>query len=198
MSIKNLFDSKYKITYPIAIIAPSVATFLVLFLGKRANLFYSLCYAASAALLVVLICRVVLHEIDKDNSLRTWQVTVYMAVTLGGWVGSILAKTWRSTSLWMCVMCSGLILTLGARFLKDENADGIPDIFQAKSTWMTEDYCVKHILYKFKDDVLGNDPDEGRPLCIVEGKAVTVEQARKLGYTSVADSGLEYIKSFFK
>lgn len=188
--------TKYKVAYPLCGIIPLVTATLLLYLLDVMDLFYSICFGILAGATGLVLARVVMHLIDGDNDPKTWQITIYALVAIGGWVGAIFAETWGWTSLFMCMVASGLLMTFATRFLKDEDRNGIPDIFEGDKK-VTAQYCYEHMLFALVDDKLGNEPDHKRPLCEHGGQAYSVKEATEAGLTELAEAGKKYIDSLF-
>lgn len=192
---------KYKITYPIVCVLPAVAMFLYMFLYQKVGVFYSVCFGVLAGGSAFLLARIILQNfIDGNNDPKTWQITIYGLVSVGGWVGAIFAETWGWTSIFLCMVACGLLLALGTRFLKDEDGNGIPDIFERKREKKEEvsaEYMYDHMLFKLVDDKLGNPADHNRPLCVAGGQAYTVSEALAKGLDDLAGKGIEYIDGLF-
>lgn len=190
---------KYKITYPIVCVLAFAAMFLYMFMFQNMGLFYSICFGLLAMGTAFLVSRVILQNfIDGNNDPKTWQITIYGLVAVGGWVGAIFSTTWGWCSIFLCMVACGLLLALGTRFLKDEDGNGIPDIFEKKrEEEVKPDYMYKHMLFKLEGDTLGNPADHNRPLCPYGNKAYTVEEALAKGLTDLAGEGINYIDALF-
>ena len=189
--------TKYKVVYPVAGAVPFiVAAAFFLFYGE-AGLFYSVCFGVLAGATGLVIARMVMQcLIDGNNDPKTWQINIYAMVAVCGWIGAILAETWGWTSFFLCMVACGLLLCFGTRFLKDEDGNGIPDIFERKK--VTPQYLYDHMLFELKEDRLGNAADQMRPICLIGGKAYTVSEALEAGHTEAAEHGIEYIDGLFK
>lgn len=192
---------KYKIVYPLATAIPAIAMLLLSLFALKFNLFYSACFAALAGATGFLLARVVmLNMVDSKNDPRTWQVNIYCAVAIGGWVGAIFAQTWGWTSVCLCMVCCGLLLALGTKYLKDEDHNGIPDIFEKQrevKEEVSKGYMYEHMLFKLKGDKLGGQADHNRPLCASGNTAMTVREAIDKGLDSIAAEGIDYIDTLF-
>ena len=190
---------KYKIVYPIVLVVPFVAMFLYMFMFQKVDLFYSLCFGALASGSAILISRIIMQNfVDGNNDPKTWQITIYGLVAIGGWVGAIFATTWGWTSVFLCMVACGLLLSFGTRFLKDEDGNGIPDIFERKKKEeVTKEYMYQHMPFKLVDDKLGNPADHNRPICPSGNNAYTVNEALDKGLDDLAEKGIEYIDEIF-
>lgn len=191
--------NKFKITYPIAGVVPAAIVFVLCFTTWIGDLFYSACFAVMAAGYSLVIARMVLDIIEKDWAPKTWQISFYGLMACGGWTGGVLCESWGWTSMWMCVTATGLLLCFGTRWLKDENGDGIPDIFQHldKDESLDAKYMYEHMMFKRVDDKLDGEVDQKRPLCLCNGKAMTVKEAMDSGYDDAAQLGIEYIDALY-
>ncbi|MFA6934679.1 MAG: hypothetical protein WCR70_05360 [Sphaerochaetaceae bacterium] len=190
---------KYKIVYPIVGIILGAVIFGLCQFVWLGDLFYSICFGILASGYALVLARVIMHLIDKDNGPKTWQISFYGLMACGGWTGGVLCESWGFTSLWMCVLATGLVLCFGTRWLKDENEDGIPDVFQKleKEEALDAQYMYEHMIFKRKNDRLDGEPDQTRPLCLCGGKALTIKEAMDGGYDQAAGLGIEYIDGLY-
>lgn len=131
----------------------------------------------------VTVSRFIYHLYLKDYAPEMWQITIYMLLACGGWLGGILSTSWGWTTLWLSVMCIGILMALGTRFCK------------AVAEIRTKNSLEKTLRYQYVDDKLGGAPNLDKPLTlIVDGQALTVEEALKAGKTEAAIKGRDYIK----
>lgn len=195
-------SKKYKIVYPIVGVIPGVLVFCLSQYVWFGDLFYSFCFGIMASGYSLVIARMILQLVDRHYDPKTWQVSFYGLMACGGWTGGVLCESWGWTSLWMCVLATGLVLCFGTRWLKDDNNDGIPDIFQNldkhdKKEVLDAKYMYENMIFKRKGDTLDGEPDQTRPLCLCGGKALTVKEAMDNGFDQAAQSGIDYIDGLF-
>ena len=106
-----------------------------------------------------------------------------LLLACGGWLGGILSTSWGWTTLWLAVMCIGILMALGTRFCK------------AVAEARTKNSLENTLRYQFVDDRLGGTPNLDKPLTlIVDGQALTVAEALKAGKTDAARKGRDYIR----
>lgn len=131
----------------------------------------------------VTVSRLIYHLYLKDYAPEMWQITIYMLLACGGWLGGILSSSWGWTTLWLSVMCIGILMALGTRFCK------------AVAEIRTKNSLEKTLRYQYVDDKLGGAPNLDKPLTVkVDGQALTVEECLKAGKTEEAKKGRDYIK----
>ena len=128
------------------------------------------------------VARLGYHLYLKDYAPEMWQISIYMILACGGWLGGILSSSWGWTTLWLSVMCIGILMALGTRFCK------------AVAEARTKDSLEKTLRYRYVDDKLGGTLDLDAPLCKVDKEAMTVEEAEKAGAIAAAQAGREYIR----
>lgn len=129
------------------------------------------------------LARLVYHLYLKDYAPEMWQITVYMLLACGGWLGGILSTSWGWTTLWLAVMCVGILMALGTRFCK------------AVAEARTKNSLERTLRYQLVDDMLGGAPNLDKPLTLIlDGQPLTVEEALNAGKTEEARKGREYIR----
>lgn len=127
--------------------------------------------------------RLIYHLYLKDYAPEMWQIEIYMVLACGGWIGAVLATTWGWVSIWLSVMCIGILMALGTRWCK------------AVAEVRTRNSLESTLRYQYVDDKLGGSPNLDKPLTVmVDGQALTVEEALKAGKTDAAKKGREYIR----
>ena len=169
--------------YLLSAIAGFLIAALVSVLAFDESLLYALFFGLFGAAVSGMLARVVYHLSLKDYAPEMWQITIYMLLACGGWLGGILSTSWGWTTLWLSVMCIGILMALGTRFCK------------AVAEIRTKNSLEKTLRYQYVDDKLGGAPNLDKPLTlIVDGQALTVEEALKAGKTEAAIKGRDYIK----
>lgn len=129
------------------------------------------------------VARVVYHLSLKDYAPEMWQITVYILLACAGWTGGILSTTWGWTTFSLSLMCVGILMAVGTRFCKSVA------VTKVKSSL---EYTLR---YQFMNDVLGGTPNLDAPLTLIlNGRALTVDEAEKAGKTEAAEKGRAYIK----
>ena len=148
----------------------------------NADVSYSVFWGIFAGGVGVTLSRLVYHLFLKDYAPEMWQITIYMLIACGGWLGGILSSSWGWTTLWLSVMCIGILMSLGTRFCRS--------VAEAK----IKNSLESSLRYHFVDDKLGGALDLNQPLCLVDKEAMTVEEAEKAGAIAAAQLGREYIR----
>ena len=154
---------------------------LVAGLAFDESLLYAFFFGIFGAAITGMLARTAYHLALKDYAPEMWQISIYIALSAGGWLGAVLATTWGWVSLWLSVMCIGILMAFGTRFCKE--------VAKQRTTSSLE----RTLRYRFVDDVLGGTPNLDAPLCLVKGTAMTVEEAEKAGAMDKADEGRAYI-----
>ena len=147
----------------------------------KETVLYSVFFGLFGAVIAALVARLAYHLSLKDYAPEMWQITIYIALSDAGWLGAVLSTTWGWVSLWLSVMCIGILMALGTRFCKE--------VSKQRATSSLE----RTLRYRFVDDVLGSAPNLDAPLCLVKGTAMTVEEAEKAGEREKAAEGRAYI-----
>ena len=141
-------------------------------------IFWGLLFGA----LGVTLSRLIYHLVLKDYAPEMWQITVYMLLACGGWLGGILSTTWGWTTLSLSVMCIGILMAVGTRFCRAVAVTKVKNSLE---------YTLR---YQYMDDVLGGTPNLDKPLTtVINGTALTVAEAEKAGKTDAAEKGRRYI-----
>ena len=169
----------YGIPAVLCCIAAALVAGLAFQVGILYSLFWGMFFGGAGATLA----RLVYHLYLKDYAPEMWQITIYMLLACGGWLGGILSTSWGWTTLWLAVMCIGILMALGTRFCK------------AVAEARTKNSLENTLRYQFVDDRLGGTPNLDKPLTlIVDGQALTVAEALKAGKTDAARKGRDYIR----
>lgn len=171
-----------------------LASFALAFFGCRETLFYSVCWSFVGGGYAAILARTILHIVMKDYSAEMWQVSIYLIVAVSAWIGAILSLTWGWASFWMAIMIASLIFAVGNRFITKamqiatasmETGSQVPILEKLKATQR----------YEFVDDKLGSAPNLDKPLCLIDGRALTVNEAEAAGYGAIAADAIEYFKT---
>ena len=169
----------YGIPAVLCCIIAALVSGLAFHAGALYAIFWGMLFGGSGATLA----RLIYHLYLKDYAPEMWQITVYMLLACGGWLGGILSTSWGWTTLFLAVMCVGILMALGTRFCKAVAEVRIKNSLEAT------------LRYEYVDDKLGGSSNLDKPLTVVKnGTALTVEEALKAGETEAAKKGREYIK----
>ena len=174
---------KKLLIYGIAGLIGILAAALIAGLVFRTGAVYAILFGAFGGGVSVTLARVIYHLRLKDYAPEMWQITIYMVLACGGWLGAVLATTWGWVSFSLAVMSLGILMALGTRFCK------------AVAEARTKSSLEGTLRYRYVDDKLGGTPDLDHPLTLVKGgQALTVEEAEKAGETEAARRGRDYIR----
>ena len=169
--------------YGIAAVVGILAVALIAGLVFRTGAVYAILFGVAGGAVSVTAARLIYHLYLRDYAPEMWQITIYMLLAAGGWLGAVLATTWGWVSLWLAMMSIGILMALGTRFCK------------AVAVSRTKTSLEDTLRYRYIDDKLGGTPDLDHPLTVViNGQALTVAEADAAGEGEAAKSGREYIK----
>ena len=144
---------------------------------------YAIFWGMLAGGLGAIVSRLAYHLYLKDYAPEMWQITIYMLLACGGWLGGILSSSWGWTTFWLSLMCIGILMALGTRFCRSVAEE------------RTKNSLESTLRFQFVDDRLGGTPNLDKPLTLIlDGQALTVEEALKAGKTEEARKGREYIR----
>ena len=178
---------KKLLVYGIPAAVCCITAALVAWLAYGTGLAYALFWGIFAAGIGATVARLVYHLCLRDYAPEMWQIEVYMVLACGGWLGGILSASWGWTTLWLAVMAGAILMALGTRFCKE-----VAEV-------RTKNSLERTMRYQLSEDRLGGTPNLDRPLTlVVNGQALTVEEALKAGKTEEAMKGREYIRKIME
>ena len=169
------------LVYLLSALAGFMSAAFVAGLIFKESMLYAVFFGVFGAGVSAMIARVIYHLALKDYAPEMWQISIYISLACGGWLGAVLSTTWGWVSLWLSVMCIGVLMALGTRFCKEV------------ARQRTSSSLERTLRYRFVDDVLGGTPNLDAPICLVKGTAMTVEEAEKAGAKDKAAEGRMYI-----
>lgn len=173
---------KKLVIYGIAALACFVIAFVVSYVPFRTGAAYACFYGLFGALVAVAAARTVYHIVLGDLAPEMWQISIYMLMCAGGWLGAVLALSWGWVSLWLSVMCIGILMAAGTRFCHQV----------AESR--TRESLETTLRYRLEGDRLGGAVMEDSPLTVVKDNvALTVAEAEAAGFRDAAQKGRNYI-----
>ena len=174
------------IIYTSAAAVGCIIAALVSGLGFDVGLLYAVFYGLFGAAAAAIIARIAYHIATDDYGPAMWQISIYLMISAGGWLGAVLAESWGAVSISLAVMVSGILMAVGTRFILK------PSIVPA------DDGETSVLATTLRYRYIGDKPDGtlnlDAPLCLVKGTAMTVEEAFTAGATEEAKAGLAYIK----
>ena len=157
------------ITYAASALAGLLAAALVAGLAFDQGVLYSIFWGLFGGGVALTVARTALHLVRKDYAPEMWQISLYMLLACGGWLGGILSISWGGASLALAVMVTAMLMAVGTRFCKEV------------AIQRTASSLERTLRYKPTGDVLGAAPNLDAPLIMVQGNAMTVEEADKAG-----------------
>ena len=180
---------KIKVLFYLAVVVAFFAgIFSICFFATGEGWFYSVCWGLLASGYGFIVARVGFHLYLKDNSAEMWQVTIYWAFAVTGWLIAILSNSWTMTSIGIANLVGFLMMSLGTRFIKYAG-----DWIKAAVDKDLEFY-VENSRWKFIGDDIDSGEDTDRALCSVNGNPLTIAEAKKQGYVKEAEEGIAYLQ----
>ncbi len=176
---------KKLLIYGLSAVVGLLAAALISGLAFDVGVLYSFFFGFFGAGVAVLIARTTYHIVIKDYTPEMFQISIYIALACAGWLGAVLATTWGWVSLWLSVMSIGILMAIGSRFIK------------SMAVSKKDSPLEKSLRYRFINDTFGGTPDLDKPLTlVVNGTALTIEEADKAGFKKEAEEGRAYIAKF--
>ena len=129
--------------------------------------------------------RVALHIAYKDWSAEMWQVSIYQAVVAIGILGLIYSTSWGGASFAAALIVGMGIMAFGTRFL--DQVGGTLKLYSIECE--TRYYPV--------GDEAGADDDTARPICLYDGKALTIKEAESVGLIGAADNARKKLAAIY-
>lgn len=148
---------------------------------------YSLFFGFFGFGVCAVIARTIYHLCVEDNTPRMWGVSIDMLISCAGWLIAVLSTGILLTSVGLAVVALGIVMAYGNRFVGGKEAK--MDVAETK----TKDLRAT-LRYQFISDDPAYGEDITKPLCSIDGKALTYDEAYAMGYGAQAADALEYIK----
>ena len=155
----------YGISAAVAFLAAALLAGLVFDQGAQYSIFWGMLFAG----LAMTIARIAYHLAIKDYAPEMWQISVYMLLACAGWFGGIMSLTWGWASLFLAVMVGAVLMAAGTRFCR------------AVAVQKTTSSLERTLRYRYVDDRLGGTLNLDAPLLLMNGTAMTVEEAALAG-----------------
>lgn len=155
--------------YGVSALFTFIIASLIARLAFSESVIYSLFWGALGAGVAITVARTVYHLALKDYAPEMWQISVYMAVACGGWALGIISTTWGWASLALAIMTGAILMAIGTRFCKEV------------AVQRTSSSLERTLRYELMDDRLGGTPNLDKPLILVAGTPLTIEEARRVG-----------------
>lgn len=169
----------------------AIIAFLICFFGLQLGWLYSVSWGLFFGGIGAVLTRTIFQLYMKNNTPEMWQISIYSLGVCLGWLGCILCTSYTWMFIWVAVMVGMGIMLVGYRFIND---------FVSRRFEKAElaDTLVETRRYMYIDDDYTKGDDTARPLCSVNGQALTVAEAEAQGYSAQAQAGREYISKIVK
>lgn len=152
---------------------------------------YSLFFGIFGFGVCAVIARTIYHLCIKDNTPRMWGVSIDLLISCAGWLIAVLSTGILLTSVGLAVVALGIVMAYGNRFVGSK----VKEVeTKDKDVELAEKNLRATLRYKFIDDDPSLGVDSNVPLCSIDGKALTYDEAYAAGKGALAADALEYIK----
>ena len=183
---------KKYILYPVTALVTGFGLFAGLFWGAKIGALYSVFWGILAAFGGLLIARLVVHLIAHDRSKAFLATMVWGVIAEGLFCWLILnTYSWLQTALVFSIM-TAVLNYFGFRYICTPE-EVIPEVKEE-----SRKEKVTRLAAEMRYEMVGDTPQLDKPLCEVEGVALTPAEAEEKGYGAIAANGLEYIKKYVK
>lgn len=178
---------KKLIIYGSAALVCGIIAAVVAAVPFRTGAAYAIFYGGFGAAVGGVLARTAYHIILKDYAPEMWQISIYLLVASAGWLGAVLALSWGWVSLWLSVMCIGILMAVGTRFCKSVAKTRVSASLETT------------LRYRLSGDKLDGKALVDSPLTVVKDNvALTVAEAENQGFKDAAKKGRDYIKSLLE
>lgn len=183
----EISQKKRLLIYGIVALVSLIGSWLLAYYWGYWTAFYSTLWAVFGMGVAVVGARIVLHALMKDLTPEFWQITIYGAVAVLGWLGFILTTNWTATAISLAFVAIGLVLGVGQRWIKDK-AIGLV------TNSAIDDDLYTTLRYRWVDNEFRGVLDLNTPL-IQDGRdAITIKEAEERGLKIEALEAKAYIK----
>ncbi len=186
---------KKYVLYPVTAVVTGFGLFAGLFWGVKIGALYSIFWAVLAAFGGLLIARLVLHLVQGDRSKQFLATMVWGVIALGLFCWLILnTYSWLQTVLVFAIM-TAVLNYFGFRFIctpEEVISNPVTDKEESRKE------KIARLATEMRYEMNGDTPQLDKPLCEVDGVALTPAEAEEKGLGAVAANGIEYIKKYVK
>ena len=180
--------------YPLVAVVAGFALFSICFWGLHLDIVYSVFYAFLASGVGFLLCRGIVHIVQKDLTNAFTATTVWGALACLLWVWLILntssaVQTALVFGILSCVLCF-----VGFELWGKKGEEYLAEVVEVES----KKEKIKRLATELKYQMDGETPLLDHPLCEIDGVAYTPAEADAMGYGAIAANGIEYIKKYVK
>lgn len=180
--------------YPVVSVVIGVACYLILFFAVHLDAVYAVFYSIFASGVAFGVARLILHVIAKDKSDSFKATMVWLSIALGLFLWLILNPySWMQTVLVFAIM-TAVLNYFGFRFIA--KPEDVISSIAVETRKEKIERLAREMKYELAED--GTTPLLDKPLCLVDGVALTPKEADELGYGAVYANAIEYIKKIVK
>lgn len=185
---------KKYILYPVTAVVIGFALFAGLYWGAKIDVLYSIFWGILAAFGSLLVARLIVHLVAHDRSKAFLATMVWGVIAEGLFCWLILnTYSWIQTALVFCIM-TAVLNYFGFRFICTPE-----EVIQTETEKEeTKKEKIARLATEMRYEMVGDTPQLDKPLCEVEGVALTPAEAEEKGYGAIAANGIEYIKKYVK
>lgn len=170
---------------------------------------YTVSWTIAAVSIALIITEIIWKARLGALTPQNWQPIIYAIAATAGWIGSTLSTTWMWCSIWLALAVCALVMLIGTYVLrhlpkKVISPSGEETVIESEEVLevVTGDdeqlqKLVTTLRYKYVEDDPRGSTSLDNPLCLVDGKALTVYEAAAGGHTEAAEEGLAYIKKVY-
>lgn len=185
----------------------AVLTFVVTAFSMEMPVLYVISLMVAAVGIALDLTVIIYKSVKKEMTAGLWQLVIYAALGIVGWIIATVSSTWLVCSIGLAAMVCGLAMLIGTFILKRiKESEAVAEEVEANSEQVQtaieeESEDVKKLMsslrYEYIDDDITKSSNLDKPLCLVNGNALTVIEADAAGYTEIANAGLAYIKKLY-
>ena len=172
----------------------AVALFTAAF---KMEIVYVISWTLAVVAIALVLTEILYKSIKKELTPVSWQIIIYGILAIAGWIGATLSSTWGWCSASMALFVGALTMMIGTFIMKRGVKEEIQEQDKKEEAKKPED-LLSTLRYKFIDDDMSKAFNLDEPICLVDGKALTVEEAEKAGAKDVALKGKQYIENLKK
>lgn len=184
MEIKQ---KKRLIIYGIAAGVCLIASWFMAYYWGMWTVLYSSLWSVFAMGVGIIGARITCHALMDDLTPEFWQITIYIAVAVVGWLGWILSSSWYMASISLAFVTGGLVLSVGHRWLKDKNLGLV-------TKEAIDDDLYSTLRYRWVNNEFRGVLDLNIPLILDGREAITIKEAEERGMRVEANEAKAYIK----
>jgi MFS family permease len=182
----EISQKKRLLVYGITALLSMAGAYLLAYYAGMWTVLYSVMWSVLSVGVACCIARGVCHALMKDLTPEFWQIEIYLAVTVIGWLGFILSTTWTLASVSLAFTIGGAVLSIGHRWLQDKNLGLV-----TKS--VIDDDLYTTLRYRWINNEFRGTLDLNTPLILDGREPVTIKEAEERGLRIEASEAKAYI-----